>query len=304
MLATTLLLFFAVAPFEQLVRLYDYDRSAPLEVRENGVEERSGVRLHDISYASPKGGRVTAYLAVPPGKAPFAAILFMHGGNGNRSSLLPGALVLAATGAVCLLIDSPLNGARSLAGEQLADFTKPERTRAAMIQTVVDLRRGVDLLLARQDVDPKRIGYIGASYGGTIGGVLAGVEKRIKAYALLVGTGDIGEFLRASPHPTAAAARKALTQERIEESIRILDDVQPIHYIAHAAPSALFFQNGRQDAFMPEASVERYHKAGSEPKKAKWYDAGHGLNAEAFRDRAEWFHERIGIGRMPTQVRN
>lgn len=292
-------LFLAVAPYPQLVHLYDYDRNAPLEFHDNGVTDKGGVQLHDISYASPKGGKVTGYLLVPPGKGPFAGLIFMHGGNGNRSSLLPGALIFARTGAICLLIDSPLNGARAIPGERLADFTKPERTRAAMIQNVIDLRRGVDLLLSRKDVDPARIGYIGGSYGGTIGGVLAGVEKRIKAYVLMVGSSDLAEFIKTSPHPNAVMTRKMLGPEQIERSAQILEDVAPIHYIGHAAPSALFFQNGRKDMFMPVPGVERYHAAGSEPKLARWYDAGHGLDAAAFRDRAEWLREQIGIGPLP-----
>jgi dienelactone hydrolase len=292
----------AVPGIDELRKLHDYDASRPLEIQEASVTDRGGVNLHDLSYASPRGGRVTAYLVVPEGKGPFAGLIFMHGGNGNRGSLLPGALLFAKTGAVCLLMDSPLNGARAVPGQPLADFTQPQRTRQAMIQTVVDLRRGVDLLSQRADVDRKRLGYIGASYGGSIGGVLAGVEPRIKAYALLVGIGSLGDFLRDSPHPTAAKARQALTPDQVRESIEILDDVQPIHYISHAAPSALFFQNGRTDAFMPIESVNRYHAAGSEPKQIKWYDAGHGLNAEAFADRAKWLAEQIGIGPLPPEA--
>jgi poly(3-hydroxybutyrate) depolymerase len=226
----------------------------------------------------------------------------MHGGNGNRSSLLPGALIMAQTGAVCLLIDSPLNGARAIPGERLSDFSKPERMRDALIQTVIDLRRGVDVLVVRKDVDPKRIGYIGASFGGTVGGILAGVEKRIAAYALLVGTGDLTVWLKVSDHPSAKLARLSMTPEQLEHAVQILSDVQPIHYIGRAAPSAVFFQNGRQDPFMPIAGVEKYHAAGSEPKLVKWYEAGHGLNAESFRDRAEWFAKRIGIGHLPASA--
>ena len=300
--ATIFTFLLAVAPFEQLVKLYDYDRGAPLDIKENGVEDRDGLKVHDISYASPKGGRVTAYLVVPPGKGRLAGLLFMHGGNGNRSSLMPGALVLARTGAVCLLIDSPLNGARAVPGEKLSDFTKPEQTRAAMIQTVVDLRRGVDLLLSRADVDPARIGYLGASYGGSIGGVLAGVEKRIRAYALMVGIGSLGDFARLSPHPTAVETRKLIGPEKIDANLAMMEDVAPIHYIGHAAPSAVFFQNGRKDAFMPIPSVERYHAAGSEPKLIRWYDAGHGLDAAAFRDRADWLSKQIGIAPLPEGV--
>ena len=41
-----------------LLRHFDYDQKAPLDVQEAGVEERGDVAIHDISYASPKGGRV------------------------------------------------------------------------------------------------------------------------------------------------------------------------------------------------------------------------------------------------------
>ncbi len=53
---------------------------------------------------------------------------------------------------------------------------------------------------------------------------------------------------------------------------------------------------------MPIPAVERYQAAGSEPKRVRWYDAGHGLNAEAFRDRAEWLRAQIGIGPLPAGV--
>lgn len=39
---------------------FDYDQKAPLDVQEAGVEQRGDVTIHDISYASPKGGRVPA----------------------------------------------------------------------------------------------------------------------------------------------------------------------------------------------------------------------------------------------------
>jgi len=120
---------------------------------------------------------------------------------------------------------------------------------------------------------------------------------------LLVGTGDIGDFIRESRHPTAVRARSSLTPEEIQKSTEILNPVQPIHYIGRAAPSALFFQNGQRDPFMPIPAVERYQNAGSEPKKVKWYDAGHGLNAEATLDRAAWLSQEIGIGPLPMEVR-
>jgi dienelactone hydrolase len=49
---------------------------------------------------------------------------------------------------------------------------KPEVDRKIEIQAVVDLRRGIDLLLARSDVDQTRLAYVGHSYGAQWGSIL------------------------------------------------------------------------------------------------------------------------------------
>src|SRR5438105_9501651 len=59
-----------------MVRHFDYDRQAPLGIKEVGVEQRGDVAIHDITYVSPKGGVVPAYLIVPKGKGPFAAVIW------------------------------------------------------------------------------------------------------------------------------------------------------------------------------------------------------------------------------------
>ena len=57
---------------------FSYQTSASLDVKEVGVQHRGTVAIHDISYASPKGGRVPAYLVVPDGKGTFAAVIWGH----------------------------------------------------------------------------------------------------------------------------------------------------------------------------------------------------------------------------------
>ena len=42
---------------------FDYDRSALLNVKELSIQDRDGVSVHDITYASPRGGLVPAYLS-------------------------------------------------------------------------------------------------------------------------------------------------------------------------------------------------------------------------------------------------
>ncbi|MCY0725654.1 hypothetical protein OVW19_28355, partial [Klebsiella pneumoniae] len=90
----------------------DYDSKAPLDVREVGRERRDGVTIIDLTYASPRGGRVPAYMVLPQGRGPFPAILFGHwmmpgSPLKNRREFLEEAIVMARAGAVSLLIDAP-----------------------------------------------------------------------------------------------------------------------------------------------------------------------------------------------------
>ena len=50
------------APAGPDVHLFDYDAKAPLNFQDTGVKGFSGISVHDITYASPKGGNVPAYL--------------------------------------------------------------------------------------------------------------------------------------------------------------------------------------------------------------------------------------------------
>jgi cephalosporin-C deacetylase-like acetyl esterase len=283
-------------PIAELRRMFDYDSSQPLDVKEVGVEDRDGASIHDISYQSIKGGRVTAYLVVPSDKQQkVAGVIFMHPRPGSRKNFLDEALSLATAGAVSLLIDAPF----SRAGESKRDFdptvTKPEADRDIYIQTVVDLRRGVDLLVSRSDIDSKRIGFVGHSYGAHTGAVLAGVEKRIKAYVIMAGAPSLTEFLRISTLPAIVKTRDSLTTDQREKYFTTLADVDPINYVAHANPATLFFQFGKTDSYPTEENARVYSARASDPKLVTFYEAGHALNDDAKRDRAAWLGKLLNL---------
>jgi cephalosporin-C deacetylase-like acetyl esterase len=272
-------------PIDDLRPLFDYDSAAPLEFEETGVDYQGEIAIHDISYASPMGGRVTAYLVVPPGEGPFAAILLHHPGDGSRDSLLDEAVALASTGAVCLLIDAPW--ARPEPWHRETNYD-PENDRALYIQNVVDMERGIDLLDSREEVDPERIGFFGHSYGAHMGGVLAGVETRVKAYVFMAGVPSLSDRI---PHHISSV----LPADHLAAYLEATAPLDAVNYVRHAAPAELLFQCGRQDEILDEATSLRFYAAGSEPKEIVWYDAGHGLNDEAFLDRARWLGERLGL---------
>jgi dienelactone hydrolase len=285
----------AQGPAPELVRMFEYDRSAPLHTQESLVATRDGVTLHDISYASPKGGRVTAYLVVPSGKGPFPTILFQHWGQGNRSSFVAEALLYGRAGAVCLLIDAPFSRSQPWYRSFKYDPTS-DSDRDMLIQGIVDLRRGLDLLMARADVDPKRIAYIGLSYGANTGAVLAGVDRRAKTYILMGGPPSVTEMYRTIEHPGVVELRKRMSKEALEQYLARITPLDPIHYIGHSAPASLFLQFAREDWYITEQAALQSEKAASSPKQVRRYDVGHEFNdVQSLIDRAEWLRKQIGI---------
>lgn len=293
-----------VAPAQAPEGVFEYDRKAPLDVKQVSVKERGGVKLFDITFASPKGGRVPAYLIVPPGKGPFAGIVFQHWGLGDRSSFLPDALLLAETGAVSLLIDAPFRRPEPWRKDYDSDWSKPENDRDMYIQTVVDLRRALDLLSARADVDVRRIAYIGLSFGAHMGGILAAVEKRFKAFVLMGGLVSLSETFRTSDSPDLVNLRKQMPKERFDKYIEVTGPVDAIHFVGRAAPGSVLLQFARHDRFVPEGVAMQFVRAVREPRLVKWYDVGHEFNdVDSLRDRAGWLSEQIGIGPVRPALR-
>lgn len=271
---------------------FGYDAKAPLDVRVASTVKAPGINSQTLTYASPKGGRVPALLIVPDGKGPFAGMLFMHGAPGDHRKMIPEAEAMARRGVVALLIDAPF--ARPGRADP-APLHFDDSDRADQIQLIVDLRRGIDLLTSRPDVDPRRLGYLGISFGGATGGLLAGVEKRIAAYALVVGDGGVVSHFSGPDVTDSPLSRMPPAQ--VERWLAAMEPIQPIRFVGRAAPAQLLFQNGRQDHVVPPSHAAAYQQAGSQPKTVLWYGAGHGLDAKAVADRGQWLAERLGLAR-------
>jgi dienelactone hydrolase len=284
--------------FEKLAREFDYDRKAPLNVREEQREERDGAVIIDLSYDSPRGGRVPASLVVPAGRGPFAGVLFGHwmmpgSPFRNRKEFLEEALLLARSGAVSLLTDTPLirpgfekekDGVRSL-------IQNAEASR----QQVIDFRRGVDLLMGRGDIDAARIAYVGHSYNAHTGGLLSAVEKRIGSFVLMAGVFADEEYVFDPNNPAMTQFRARLGESALRDFFKQCAFDDPINFIGHSAPASIFLQFGRGDEPIPEKMARHYFERFAEPKKIEFYEAGHALNARARADRIQWLVGRLKL---------
>lgn len=98
-----------------------------------------------------------------------ATVILLHGNGGTRLSMLPHAEALATAGYGVLMYDQ--RGLGQSEGE----------TRSWGWLDEPDVHAAVDFLLVQPEVDPERIGIVGASLGGQIAIRAAARDERISA---------------------------------------------------------------------------------------------------------------------------
>jgi len=276
-----------------LLSHFQYDQKAALDIQEIGVEHRGDVMVHDISYASPKGGRVPAYLVIPSGKGAFAAVIWGHwympGSEFlNRKEFLAEAVALAPSGVVSLLIDGPI----ARPGHVENDDFLSEQQIIDRVQAIVDMRRGADLLLARSDVDPKRLGYVGHSYNAETGAFLSGIDRRFRCFVLMAGAMSDQITMKSKE---VQDYRQKVGPEKFDAFMTKYAWLDQGKYVSRAAPEYVFLQYGSQEDFLTPERDREYAAVVSEPKRFKLYDAPHALNAEARRDRVAFLAEQLNF---------
>jgi dienelactone hydrolase len=213
-----------------------------LAVHDDGVAMSSKkIAVHTLSFAGANGSRVAAVLIVPRAAGRYPAVLFLHGSGGSRRDLLVPAAELANRGAVTMTISQPNNA-------------------ATFRPLVVNARRAFDLLDARTDVDPKRLGVVGYSLGGQTAAILAGDDPRLKAVGIVAGRGN--------------------TTTR--------------YWIARAH-EPLYFQAGTLDQVVPHAQLVALMQAAPGKPRVSWYPADHGMSLQAFDDQVAWQARVLGV---------
>ena len=265
--------------------LFDYDSQLPLAIQESGVETREGIAVHDISFASLVGARTKTFLVIPPAAGKCAGALFVHwyepkSPTSNRTQFLDQAVQLGKSGTLSLLIETMWSD------PEWFPTRNPDEDLERSIQQVKELRRALDVLLARTRVDPSRIAYAGHDFGMMFGAVLAGVDKRPTAFALQAGTASFSEWYLLGRKLDAA------DRQKVVEHLSALD---PVRYMGSAAPRPVLLQFGKSDHYVPEDKARALYAAAKDPKKILWYDAGHELDRQAVEDRMTWLKRQLHL---------
>jgi len=161
---------------------YDYD-SIPLnETIESTEPARYWTRERITFDATYEDERITLYLFLPHREASrYQTIIFWPGAT---------ARVLRSVDQLGMPLEFALKNGRAVAFPVLkGTFERRKREllswstlagRDLAIQQVKDLRRSIDYLETRADIDSDALAFYGFSWGGRIGGIALAVEPRLK----------------------------------------------------------------------------------------------------------------------------
>jgi cephalosporin-C deacetylase-like acetyl esterase len=281
----------AQAPDPRAEAHFTYDKGAPLDLKLLSIKTLGTVVVQDITYSGRDGETVPAYLVIPKSERKFAAVIWGHwlmpgARNSNREEFLDEAVALAPAGVISLLIDAP----------QARPEYKPTPNPALVAQQVADVRRGLDLLLSRPDVDADRIAYVGHSWDAGIGAILDALDKRFSAFVFMSGPQSMREYILSSDSTRILAMRKTADLAKLEQSLTANAWADPGSYAGNFGPAPALFQYGLHDEeWVPLADAKDYLAMTTGPKQAEFYDADHALNAKARLDRDSFLRAELSL---------
>ena len=134
-----------------------------------------------------------------------------------------------------------------------------------------DIGRSIDYLETRKDIQSDKLGYLGWSWGGFLGGIMPAIEKRIKAIVL-----NVGGMCMTSALP----------------------EVDQINFLPRVTQPVLML-NGKHDMYFPVETSQKpmYNLLGAkEPdKKMIMYESGHLVPRTDFaKETLLWFDHYLG----------
>ena len=197
----------------------------------------------------------------------------------NRTQYVPDALALARHGIVSLLVDTPWSE------PSWFPTREPANDVAFSTGQVKRLQRAVDVLASIDRVDPSRLALVGHDFGAMYGAIVAGLDRRITAFAFVAGTAKFADWF--------LLGRKLDADART----RVYEELAPDHPVRHlpnVSAGAVLLQFAAKDPYVPAEAARTLIEAVKAPKESKVYDCGHEMNREAMDDRVAWLIRSLG----------
>jgi hypothetical protein len=247
---------------EAMGPLPDRSNLPPMDIQVKRKLEGDGFTRLTISFVPEAGDRLTANLYLPTGagandRRPAMLALHQTAAGGKDDVAAPGGLPnriyadeLAQRGYVVLAPDYPSFG-------ELAnyDFAK-DRYISGTMKGIFNHMRCVDLLQARPEVDPQRIGTIGHSLGGHNSMFVGVFDERIKVIVSSCGWTPFHDYMKGNLTGWTSDRYMPLLRDKYGlDPNRVPFDFYEV--IAAIAPRAFFSNSPLKDANFDVAGVRK-----------------------------------------------
>ena len=282
---------------------------APVAFVSHNVVEELGYRRIRISYASPEGEPIPAFLLLPDGDGPFAAVLIHHQHNSQRhlgksevcglagDPLQAFGPVLARQRFVVLAPDSICfedrrSNRTGTEADEVADVEQHYnemcyrllRGDTLMRKVLSDSAQGISVLGAHPLVDAEHIGILGHSYGGNTVLFHGALDERIR-FSCSSGA--------ACSYHYKIAHQLGIEMAEVIPGFATRYDIADL--VACFAPRPVLLVSATDDAAsqdanrIVQAAQETYASIGSAKHiEHKRYEGGHALTQERFDEIVHW----------------
>ena len=265
------------ATFRGFLALYDYDRT-PLNAQVTARDSTPADWIReDITFDLPGGTRhMAAVLFLPKRvKAPYQTIVIWPASDAfflRDTHRLSMSFVdyLARSGRAVLypIYEHTYGRGTTMAGDAPAVSIEH---RDQMLRWITEMRRSIDYVFTRADIDTTRLAYVGSSWGARVGGTALAIEPRIRT-AILTVPGINANLIR--------------------------PEEDPVNFLPHIRIPVLML-SGRYDSVFPYESsqVPFLRLLGSPPgtKKQVLFEGGHFLPRNMWVSEAtRWLDQQFG----------
>jgi hypothetical protein len=246
------------------------DRVDEMVDQEFVLTSTSGLSF-EISVRSPRAGDSTGPTAGASTGAERRRLFLILGGHTRGKGA--GALIADTRGSIVASLEYPFDGDHAATGwSALAEIPAIRRT---FYDTPPAVSLALDLLLARDDVDPERVELVGASFGAPFATIAAARDARVTRLWLAHGGGDvyalIEQGLKREIGFTPVRVGAALLATTLISGPRFA----PEKWIGRVAPRPVVMLNAEDDEKIPRHSVEVLWEAAREPKDLVWLPGQH-----------------------------
>jgi dienelactone hydrolase len=263
------------AQFRQWAQAYDYAK-APLDARIEETKELPEWTREKISFNGGNRGRAIAYLYLPRHvPRPLQVLHYVPAGDVNSglrslSDSMDDRMApyvrsgRAAFGVVLYGYLERLKGDSTPLDPATIEYVEH------IVSRITDLRRGLDYLETRADIDKDRIGFLGPSAGAQIGLILTAVEDRYRGI-VMVGAG---------------LSRRSVTT---------LPAAEPANFAPHIRTPKLIVQGTFDEDTPLKTAADPLFELMVQPKKRELFEGGHVPTIDVLlKLTADWLDETLG----------